>query len=554
MSLSNLIAQHSAKTLMFVQLLSVLTLISSFYLAHLISDLPSLFSQSNKQEIVAWVATAFATILVFACSTSIRGFLGEIIKNRTTEFLLQTSVKSTLKSEECNALADGANSLYEKLTYNTRNVAMFVHMVTTILPGSTLLTVAGVIYLSTISISLLMLILVLLPVSIRILFSIGKRVSSASETLSLTLSSRAKLYIERLLALNTIKVMRLSSQVGEEIDSAERRTFLGKKELSFWDSVVNAVFLFFVFSLVCIVVGVGALLVADGVLSTDKLLEFITVLIMLAYSLASISDVGSVYSKYKKSISFLNQIMAEPDIKKERRPNNLVSNSEHIVIRDLVHSYGAGSRFKLEIPHLEIQKSSKCAVIGCSGSGKTTLMKLLLGVIKPQQGHVFVAGKSRFSELHNSEEFHSFSVVEQEPLVFSGTVLKNIVFNEKDYDKQWLKKCLIKSTFCEVLNRKGVDINFDVGTMGSKLSGGERQRLALCRALYADAEVLVLDEALSSVDRICANNILRNLCKIDRTIIFVTHDLSSVSYFNEYVLLEDGKLKEKELSKELVPS
>lgn len=548
MRLSELIAKHKLKTLVLVQLLSLMAIISSFYLAHLVSELPSLFSRNSKQEIVLWVSTSFVTILVFALSTAVRGYVGEVIKDKTREFLLQRIVTSVISSPENTALADGAHSFYEKLAYNSKNVATFVHMVTTILPGSALLTIVAAVYLSTISFGLLILVFFLLPVSIRTIFFVGKRVSTASENLSKTLSYQAKLYIERMLAMNTIKVMGLDSQVRDEIDLAEYRTFLSRETLSRWDGIVNAVFLSFVFSLICIIVGAGAIMVSEDLLSTDKLLEFITVLVMLAYSLASISDIGSVYSKYKKSIGALNDLVLETSSRNQCETNYIAEGSAHIVISDLLHSYGCGEKFKLEIPRLEIKRHSKCALIGRSGSGKTTFTKLILGLIRPQAGGVFLVKKEQRSEPTSFKESQIFAVVEQEPLVFSGTVLKNITFNEEEYDEERLNKSLVESTFSDVLSRKGVDIDFDVGNMGARLSGGERQRLALCRALYAEAEILVLDEALSSLDRICAERVLQNLCSLNKTIIFVTHDLSSLNYFDECLLLDRGHLHRKDIS------
>ena len=172
---------------------------------------------------------------------------------------------------------------------------------------------------------------------------------------------------------------------------------------------------------------------------------------------------------------------------------------------------------------LEIKKGEKIALTGPSGIGKSTLIALLLGIYKPEQGEVVLESKIGEEPLDASYR-HLFSYVPQDNLLFQGSIEEVVTFFDKHVDEAKLKAALKLSAAEEFVNKLDKGVKTDLKEHGSGLSLGQMQRLAIARAIYQDAPIILLDEATSSLDEKIEQTVLDNLSKLkNKTIIFVTH-------------------------------
>ncbi|MDR0731091.1 MAG: ABC transporter ATP-binding protein [Treponema sp.] len=188
---------------------------------------------------------------------------------------------------------------------------------------------------------------------------------------------------------------------------------------------------------------------------------------------------------------------------------------------------------------LEIRIGEKIAFVGESGSGKTTLVDLLIGIHRPVQGHIYV--DDVLIDHTNIRSWRSkIGYIPQSIYLFDGTVAENVAFGS-EHNGEKIVQVLKKAKIWDFLEEKeGVDTL--VGEGGIQLSGGQKQRIGIARALYNDPEVLILDEATSSLDDQTEAQIMDEIYDVSgsKTLIIIAHRLSTVERCDRRIRIEDG--------------
>lgn len=192
--------------------------------------------------------------------------------------------------------------------------------------------------------------------------------------------------------------------------------------------------------------------------------------------------------------------------------------------------------------NLSINKNEKIAIIGKSGCGKTTLLNLIIGFLKPLKGAIYLNGKILDNEeLYNLQQIIAY--IPQKTCLINDTIINNIRLDSRiKVDKKKLLKCLKDSEILKEIRAKRISLQKKIGEDGINLSEGQRQRLSLARALYHDRQILILDEATSSLDKNNQKKILNTISKLkDKTVIMVTHDTENLKMFDKIYLIKDKK-------------
>lgn len=203
---------------------------------------------------------------------------------------------------------------------------------------------------------------------------------------------------------------------------------------------------------------------------------------------------------------------------------------------------------------LQIQKGSFTAIVGESGSGKTTLISLLHKLYPVNGGHIRI-GNNSISNFTNKSIRKIISCVPQDIDLFTGSIAENIAPAELEPDMariMYICNILGMSGFIESLP---AGFNTMLGEHGVNLSGGQKQRIAIARALYLGPEILVLDEATSSLDPLSESFIqeaLSEFVKSGRTLIVIAHRLSTISRADKILVLHNGKVAEAGSYMELI--
>jgi ATP-binding cassette subfamily B protein/ATP-binding cassette subfamily C protein len=188
---------------------------------------------------------------------------------------------------------------------------------------------------------------------------------------------------------------------------------------------------------------------------------------------------------------------------------------------------------------LEIKIGEKVAFIGESGSGKTTLVDIIIGIYRPIQGNLYV--DNVLIDNHNIRSWRGkIGYIPQTIYLFDGTVAENIAFGS-EYNEEKIIQVLKKAKIWDFLKTQD-GIQTCVGEGGIQLSGGQKQRIGIARALYNDPEVLVLDEATSSLDDETEAEIMNEIYDVSgsKTLIIIAHRLSTIKRCDRCIRIEDG--------------
>ncbi len=196
--------------------------------------------------------------------------------------------------------------------------------------------------------------------------------------------------------------------------------------------------------------------------------------------------------------------------------------------------------------NLKILQGKFIGIIGTSGAGKTTLVDIVLGLLRPNSGKYYVDDVP----IDNSDRLRSLRMatgyVSQNPYIFNSTVRENVAFgvNSDDIDDEKVIEALKMAKIDDLFQKRKDYIYSEIGDNGKSLSGGQKQRLAIARSLYVDPEIIVLDEATSSLDVETEYSITQiiNGMKGQKTIIAIAHRLSTLKECDELVLMEEGKI------------
>ncbi len=199
----------------------------------------------------------------------------------------------------------------------------------------------------------------------------------------------------------------------------------------------------------------------------------------------------------------------------------------------------------LENINLEIKKGEVIGIVGKTGTGKSTFIDILLGLIRPNSGHIYIDDNKMNSNLFRRFRL-SVSSVPQDYFLLDRTIEENITFGKSKVDYNLLNKVVNIAMLKDLINSLKYGLKTFVGENGVRLSGGQKQRLAIARALYKNHSLLILDEATSSVDSETEKNILKNIVNNNPkiTVLMIAHRLQTLKNC-DYIL----EIKNKRLFK-----
>lgn len=219
--------------------------------------------------------------------------------------------------------------------------------------------------------------------------------------------------------------------------------------------------------------------------------------------------------------------------------------NDKIELKNVSFKFDDSKEFILKNINLKIKKNEIVGIAGKSGSGKTTLTNILMNLIDPTNGEIYIDNKNIFTEKLSYKK--SLGFVSQNFFHTDDIILKNITLNSKKISIENLKFAIKNSLLLDPILRKELRLKSNLGNSALKISGGQLQRINLARALYRKPKILILDEPTSALDSKTQEdftNIIKNL-KTHMTIIIVSHSESLLKHCNSVYYLSEGNLSKK---------
>lgn len=277
--------------------------------------------------------------------------------------------------------------------------------------------------------------------------------------------------------------------------------------------------------------------------------QFFSLWIYSFFIFGPLQELGNVINIYREAEVSLNNFDAIMKMPKEPRPLNPVSISElhKLEFQDVNFKHQSATMNALNGISFATHLGETIAFVGPSGSGKTTLVKLLVGLYPPQEGRILYNGhKGSDVELNQLRERIGF--VTQDTQLFSGTIRENLLFVSPHASDADCMEVLHQAACQTLLARADKGLDTMIGEGGVKVSGGEKQRLSIARALLRRPDLLVFDEATSSLDSLTEEEItatIRDISKRkDLITILIAHRLSTIMHSDRIFVLEKGHIVE----------
>lgn len=301
------------------------------------------------------------------------------------------------------------------------------------------------------------------------------------------------------------------------------------------------------------VLWVGSLLVIDRELTPGTLMVFYS---LISYVVSPIGALISSNQTIQDALIAADRLFQIMDLEREQDDSRKIALKPEMV-GDIFFenvSFRYGSRKEVfDGLNLRIEKGKTTAVLGESGSGKTTLVSLLQHIYPIQSGRIRI-GDYDIAQIDNKSLRSRVGTVPQQIELFAGTIVENIAVGDLKPDMRRIVDLVEQLGLRRFIERLPNGFDTYIGEHGASLSGGERQRIAIARALYKEPEILIFDEATSSLDSISERYVketLTALAQKGKTIIVIAHRLSTVRCADTIVVIDKGQVAETGTHSEL---
>ncbi len=509
--------------------------------------LQPLLDQGFKQGAFSiWIVPA-SLLLLFGIR-GLAGFLAQYGLAKFTNtglFNLRESMFQKMLTARLNLFAEqSSSSLTNTLVYEVYNGSSLLAQALISLIRDTFTLIALVAYLCFLNWKLTLIVGFLFPTVALVMRVLSKRLYRLTKASQNETDKLAYVVEENVLAHRDVRLHTAQIEQGERFKnlSASLRRLSIKSSIAAsamtpLTQMLAAVALSAVISMALIQSG------ETGGHSVGSFVAFVTAMLMLVAPIKHLSEVANPITRglaaIERGVDLIESTESETegDFSKVRAVG-------HIEFDQVTVKFGSEIAPAVNQLTLSIKPGEIVALVGSSGAGKSTLVNLLPRFMDPNAGHVALDGHNVKDWTLNSLR-KQFALVSQHVVMLSGTIAANVAIGDA-IDREKVLDCLNSANLSRFIAELPKGIDTEVGHNAMQLSGGQRQRLAIARALYKDAPILILDEATSALDSESERAVQEALDRLmkNRTTLVIAHRLSTVHHADRIVVMDSGRIIE----------
>lgn len=392
-----------------------------------------------------------------------------------------------------------------------------------------------------------------IPVIFLVVIPAGRQIRRISRKTQEQMASMTAFLSQMLSEIRLVKAYGMEKREQAQGEGNIEKLFqYGLKEARV-QAVLSPVMSITVMGMMVLIVGFGALRVANGTISAGELVAFILYLFQIVFPLGQMAQFITMVQKARGATERISNILHEKAEEYQRElPFSKHSSSIHF--HEVRFAYDQDE--VLKGISFEIPAGKTTAIVGPSGSGKTTIFSLLERFYEPTGGSIIVDGRP-LSDYHLSDWRRMIGYVSQENPILSGSIYENIAYGvDREVSLEEVIKAAKMANAHEFIQQLPQEYETEVGERGLRLSGGQRQRIAIARAFLRDPVYLLLDEATSNLDAESERAVQQGLDQLmkGRTTIVIAHRLSTVVDADQIIVLEQGQITGTGTHEELLES
>ncbi len=419
---------------------------------------------------------------------------------------------------------------------------------------------------------LTMIVLMVVPAIVFPLIYFGRKVKKLSRESQDKVASVGAWAGESLQHIKVVQAFTREDMVVEQFrESAEGAFDVALKRIS-QRAILIALVMVLVMGAVTGMLYVGGSDVLAGNLSAGDLSAFVFYAIMVAGSLAAVTEVYGEVQRAAGAVERIQELLAtEAEISSgegsdessaapqsfDEKVISTISNKENLLsFKNMSYTYPSRpNQYAIKNLTLDIKAGERIALVGPSGAGKSTLFDLLLRFRDPQNGAITIAGQN-LKDLNLQELRSQYALVPQQPVLFSANVWDNLRYGCPDATEEDVIAAVKAAHADEFIAQLPEGYQSFLGEQGVKLSGGQKQRLAIARAILRDPKILLLDEATSALDAQSEHHVQQALDDLmkGRTTLIIAHRLATVVHVDRIALFDHGQLVDIGTHEELLKS
>ena len=524
----------------------VLTASVSLVLPLAVRRVVDTFSSENGVLLDQYFAAAMAVAALLALGTAVRYALVTRLGERVVTDIRKAVFARVIKMSPQFYENIMTGEVLSRITTDTTLVLSVIGSSVSVALRNVLIFAGGLVLMMLTSAKLTGLVLLIVPAVVVPIMTLGRKLRRLSRENQDWIAQSSGTASESLGAVQTVQAFTHEKITISQFDDVSEKSLVAANTRINTRALMTAIVIFLVFSGVVGVLWIGARDVRLGTMSVGELVQFVIYSIMVAGSVAALSEIWGELQRAAGATERLVELLnVEDAVQDPSQPISMSTRAKGAIeFQNVSFNYPA----RPDIPALDdlslsINSGETVAFVGPSGAGKSTVIQMILRFYDPTSGRITLDGQD-LQDMARDAFRGQIALVPQDPVIFAASAMENIRFGRPDATDDQVRNAARAAAADEFIMRLPEGYDSYLGERGVMLSGGQKQRIAIARAILRDAPVLLLDEATSALDAESERLVQEAVDRLsaDRTTLIVAHRLATVKKADRIIVMDQGKI------------